>query len=621
MKKILFCLLCTSILYAESNSKSTHIENPTFGDERRFKIVQDKKIKSKEDELENNSQEKSTKENTLKKIFTSEDIEKKKSQSIQDFFLSEGFLMMSSGGNGSKAELSYKGFTSFCIKVYVNGIMANDPTTGEFDWNSIDVNSIESICIEDVPSLNEAEFAGCVIRITTKSIEDKLFLNAGISSFEKSIFDTWFGNFSYGKVKEKFGYQLGGKIISSKNEFERDFYSGTNKNNFSNQGNFFFNCNGTLSNNTSIFGRSTFNYLNLKVLGTGPDLNNGIETDISTSNSLSLLTKNTSIDSKTDIFFNYSNVNYKTSGATSKKDTGFYKIGLEENLKWIVNFNAGINFEWLKDNSKYNRATTKIGASKKFEIGSFFVEPQLLGLFWIKGSCGARILPRISVGFEGINFSAYRMCVLPTFNQLYWPETSGALGNPDLKPEEGWGLNVGFKRDDFPLWAQYNFSYYKNKIRWTNDNNVSGTNGVLSLYPSNSGEGIYNVISAGISQGFFNNKLEMSVDGTYTSATLCSSGKQIMWVPKWQAHASLSFEFWCMNFILNYSFIGRRWTSNDNLHFYPEIHLIDLCINVNFSKNFEGYFKVNNLLDQRIVFHDNYFIQSRKVTVGVKISK
>ena len=147
--------------------------------------------------------------------------------------------------------------------------------------------------------------------------------------------------------------------------------------------------------------------------------------------------------------------------------------------------------------------------SKSPDFDSFFVEPQIVGLFWLKESCGARILPRVVVGYKDLNFSAYRMCVLQTFNHLYWPETDGAKGNPNLVPEEGWGLTVGFKTSDFPLWVQYNFSYYKNKIRWTNDSFIEGASGVLSLYPTNSGEGIYNIFSIGISQGFFENKLIM----------------------------------------------------------------------------------------------------------------
>ena len=73
--------------------------------------------------------------------------------------------------------------------------------------------------------------------------------------------------------------------------------------------------------------------------------------------------------------------------------------------------------------------------------------------------------------------------------------------------------------------------------------------------------------------------------------------------------------------MLDYSFTGRRWTSNDNLIFYPEIHLVDFSINGKFSENVQGYLKVNNLLDQRVVYHDNYFIQSRKFTIGVRIQK
>ncbi|MCR4789824.1 MAG: TonB-dependent receptor plug domain-containing protein, partial [Treponemataceae bacterium] len=87
------------------------------------------------------------------KCYTSQDIEKSAASSLPDFLQEKGFLILSSGGSGTKTEVSYKGFTSFCIRVYVDGVYANSPTTGEFDWNSIAIDSIESIVISEVPQL------------------------------------------------------------------------------------------------------------------------------------------------------------------------------------------------------------------------------------------------------------------------------------------------------------------------------------------------------------------------------------------------------------------------------------------------------------------------------------
>lgn len=640
-QKILFLLFSSLAICFSKENQSTHIENPTFGSEGRYKIIHEEFIQKEEGEEQKYIEGEKENKNEPIKFFTCEEFEKTNSQSISEFLSSKGFLMMYSGGNGTKNEFSYKGFTSFCIKVYIDGILANDSVTGEFDWNSIDINSIESISIEDVPSLNESEFAGCVVRISTKARGEKFYdslkVETGVSSFKNSLFDSFYGSYNYGKKIDDFSFNLSGNISNSKNEYERDIYSGTNVNNFSRQANFSFGWNKSFKNNSLVNGEeligndsqtrrilSGFNsvhYTNLKALGTGPNLNNGIETDISTKNNLKYSFQNQKVKSDVNLIYNVGSVNYQTTGDSGKKETSFSKIGMAHTIEWICNFNYGINFEWILKNPEYWRGVVNFGISKRFDFDSFFVEPQIVGLFWLKESCGARILPRVVVGYKDLNFSAYRMCVLPTFNHLYWPETDGAKGNPNLVPEEGWGLTVGFKTSDFPLWVQYNFSYYKNKIRWTNDNFIEGASGVLSLYPTNSGEGIYNIFSIGISQGFFENKLIMEADGTYNRARLCSTGKQIMWVPEWQAHGSISFAFWRINLMLDYSFTGRRWTSNDNLIFYPEIHLVDFSINGKFSENVQGYLKVNNLLDQRVVYHDNYFIQSRKFTIGVRIQK
>ena len=144
-------LITTSFANAQSR-KSTHIQNPSFGSSSRYQIVEDPVIESeKEEEPEITTEKKSKKHlKSSERNFDSEAVQLSKSQNIQDFLEEKGFLVMTTGGTGSKSELSYKGYTSFCIKVYVNGVLANNPTTGEFDWNSIDVNSIESIEIDEV---------------------------------------------------------------------------------------------------------------------------------------------------------------------------------------------------------------------------------------------------------------------------------------------------------------------------------------------------------------------------------------------------------------------------------------------------------------------------------------
>lgn len=612
--RFFFLFLFSFLLYAETRNVKTHIENPSYGNSSRFQVIQNDDTGEQEKEQEEPVQNKTQKEEAHKRIFDSQKINESKSLSVQEFLESKGFLVMTSGGAGSASQLSYKGYTSFCIKVYIDGILANNSTTGEFDWNSIDINTIEKIEIEDTPALSDTEFAGCIVRITTKNFQDKLIIDTGVSSYQKNLFDTWYAKAFYAKSFEKFKFNLGTSLLSAENEFEKPSNLGTNLDNFSRQGNAHFGWNVRLSDNTSLSGKNSFNYNNLKTYNSGSSLNNGIETDISTFNNVKFSYQSLTVKSDTDFLFNFANVEYINSRSTSNIDnTGFFKTGISENIKWLCDFTAAINFEWLSYNPFSNRMTANLGAGKKFQIGKFSIEPQLATLIWFNQNFGIRLLPRLTMSFEGLSLSFFRECTLPTFNQLYWPKTSYASGNPTLNSEDGWSAFLGFKRDDFPLWAQYKFSYYGNKICWTSQNG--------KLIPANSADGIYNVVTLGIEQNFFDSILKVSLDATYTSARLCSTFKQIMWVPEWQAHAGICINVWRIIFNADYSFTGRRWASNENVFFYPEFHLLDITLTARCTDSVQAYLKVNNLLDQKIAWHDSYYIPSRKFTIGIKIEK
>lgn len=604
-------------------SESTHIINPTFGPSTRFSIVKDEDVKSDADIEEekdiaaqkNNPQyQKSTHhKNASVRQFSSSQIQQKQPENVQDFLSSEGILVMTTGGTGAQSNVSYKGYAGFCIKVYIDGILSNNSTTGEFDWNSIDVSSIETIEIEDIPSLSETEFAGCIVRITTRNGGDKFLADVSVSGYEKNVFDTWAAKIQYDKTINNFNFNLGANVIFAANEFERPEPLGTERYNYSNQGNVNFAWNVKLSDNAKLYGSNMFSYNKLKA-NRNSDMNTGIEQDVATRNNVNFSYSNDSLKSDTSLFYNFSNVRYVNNYLTNNiDDTAFNKFSVAENIKWYCDFTGGIDVEFQPFNSRALRVVEKLGASKKFEIGDFYVEPQLVGMFWQTGEWGAVVLPRLTFGWQGFTVAAFREFVLPTFNQLYWPDTSYAQGNPSLRPEEGWSGFIGFRRNDFPLWGQYKISYYGNKIRW-------GTSG-SKMIPENNGDAVYNVATVGFSMNMFNDILAVNLDGTYTGAKLCSTGKQIMWVPEWQAHAGVSLNIWKILFNADYSFTGIRYSSNENDAYYPAIHLLNTSITFHINNNFKTYLKADNLLDQRVPFHDNYYMPSRKWTVGLKFEK
>lgn len=605
MKKFLSFLIFAFFvfpIFAELNNSPMHIENPKFGKDSRYQIIYDKNIPGQEKPQEKND--------SYKRTFSETEISDCKSTSVKDFLETKGFLIMTSGGEGSMSELSYKGYAGFCIKVYVDGIYSNDPTTGMFNWNSIDVSCISEITIEDIPSFGETEFAGCIVRITTNSNKKKILVDISGAGYQKSPCDTFFAKMIFSSGTEKFNYTLSTAFTDAKNQFERDMWFGTNKDNFSRESNSVFSWASNFSENLSLNGSNTFFYNKTKAFGSGPNPDYGIEEDINTRNSVNALYENSILKSKTSVFFNFGNIKYANDLSINDIDyTSFCKTGLSQTVFWLCDFYGSINYEWLPLNQNANRLVISTGASKKFSVGSAELVPEVSGLFWFSKNFSGAVLPRFTFSFKGLTLSAFRELTLPTFNQLYWPDVPFAKGNPDLKPESGWSFFAGFKKNDFPLWAQYKFSYYGNKIRWSS---VSG-----QLRSENTSDAIYNIVTIGFNKDFFEKILSVSLDGTFTAAQLCSTGKQIMWVPRWQAHAGITLRWWKIIFTADYIFTSRRFTSNENNSFYPASHLINLALTMNLSGRFSVYFKVNNLLDSRIIYHDSYYLPSRKIILGV----
>ena len=127
----------------------------------------------------------------IERHFDQDDIAASNATSLADFLGQNNCLVLASGGTGSQTNISIGGYAGACIKVYVDGVLANNPNTGEFDWNSLALDSISSITIHDTPTLGQEEFAGTTISISTKSFSARKFSTSFSStSYETNAFDT-----------------------------------------------------------------------------------------------------------------------------------------------------------------------------------------------------------------------------------------------------------------------------------------------------------------------------------------------------------------------------------------------------------------------------------------------
>jgi vitamin B12 transporter len=79
---------------------------------------------------------------------------------------------------------------------------------------------------------------------------------------------------------------------------------------------------------------------------------------------------------------------------------------------------------------------------------------------------------RVSETFS-LNNNYFRVFKFPTFNDRYWSGDATAQGNPGLRSEDGWGVDIGASyAGAFALDAAVYASYIRDSIHWRSINNV-----------------------------------------------------------------------------------------------------------------------------------------------------
>ena len=357
-----------------------------------------------------------------------------------------------------------------------------------------------------------------------------------------------------------------------------------------------------------IGGTERLSYNKVKAFGTGPGYA-GTEEDLNSFNTFYYRQIFSGAELKSSLTYQLNNIDYAET-ENSADNTRIHTLDSLTILKTNYNFSGSINLtEEIfpeRDKSRFTIFGKSVQSVSLWKVVNLDVT---MGLFYNE-QLGLEMLPQVSLAIPkiGITTTGFRQFIQPTFNQLYW-KGAGALGNPDLKPEDGWSWVTKLAVPLFPLDFTYSLSYYQNKIRWTGFNPTE-----QYMFPENTTHAIYNT---GTIHGLYEWKFfYISGNFTYTDARL-PSGKQIMWVPFITSSALFGFEIKNFGFNCDYLYIGKRYINNDNTGEYDPVNTINLSFSYDLSK-LTFYFKVNNLLDDRYIYQGSYTAPSRSFVFGFK---
>ena len=436
----------------------------------------------------------------LEQYFSQEDIAASNASSLVDFLGKNSCLVMSTGGTGSQTNISIGGYAGACIKVYVDGVLANNPNTGEFDWNTLALESISSITIHNTPILGQEEFAGTTISISTKSFSDrKISTSFSTTSYETNTFDT-----------NQYSIQLQDVVAGTALKVSLAGTTAANRyrlvNGQTQEGNGYQSASGLVGWNRfvgshTIGGSHNLSYNRLQVPASRSPA--GLQTNLSTGHTI--FGELFSPVGRTLVQFHYKldSLTYQEANKTSiNTNNAFHNLTLQldyiaptspwhDERPWILNqlANSQPSFS-LKGGailSNFSSAQTSVVNPSRYSfypsLTAIFGKGQLVqiqpmaGYFMAWDTTAGQGKQEIVFhhNFNGalaINLAYFTLSfstqnVLPTFNQLYWNyaglvtalETTGTSstgtgtsgggqlidhGNPHLKPESGYSIRLKF---------------------------------------------------------------------------------------------------------------------------------------------------------------------------------
>ena len=619
-----------------------------------------------------------------KLVITAEELEAAHYEDLSDVVERAGLQVLSYGPYGLESKPSIRGFTDETVRVVIDGICVNNAQYGTFDFSSINLTAVERIEIVRggfTEGVEDEGAVGGVVYITMKKNEMKSSLTGEVAL--KSFFnkerplDSAFQKLTYGgRLGENTFLNADGTLNYAANRFlyktDKTFslcegaFGGTVTSDkdgsliYGKEGNWKSSENSQVTDGhlssylTHYFGSGNYiSFGDIFYVGhkttPGPinSKNPGLQRDYN--NNMTITLWNPAVANT---------FNLKNSLAWLCNNR-FYKdsLGREDSQHFIntIKYTGSIDFTSLAGGRirqlvGYSTDYTRLDSTndgRHFQISAVLKETTKLSL---DGGDGSRLtfsLPlasKLCVNDENINAAfvpkaglvlesasgmvnifadVYRMVQFPNMDDLFW-EGGGYHGNPNLKPESGWGADIGINISniEFGKGTRHGklnvgitvFSdYYKDKIKWG-----SGTTENLS---SASYLGLDFNIKADLFNGFwiidFNgeylyNRL-LDEDNKYTY------GKRIMWTPDFTCTFISSWNFELAKISLSAVYTGRRYTSNMNIYYLKPYLLVGLTAETApVREKFTPYLKADNLLNWQYQSVDGYAMPGISLTLGAK---
>ena len=596
--------------------------------------------------------------------YTAEDLERLGVASVGEALeLVPGLDLAPAGGAGAQTTLSLRGSTSGQVLVIVDGVRISDPATGQCDLSRLgfDLADIESIEVirGGASAQYGADALGGVVVITTKKgsgggDKPSLTVKAANRSYLPSSAVAGSGASAVGLAPSAAaladGQSLsfrasipGGFALSASAERQANAYA-------------YYDASGTRrirANAGLLQGKAGISWKGLAGDGALEASANLSARSLGVPGSLDMPTPEAlQRDLDASLAARYA-ADYFLSDAVGFDASAYARYGLLEyreeagaaadlhraaragaDAKWSALFgeassaNAGLS-------ARYDRLDSTVvanasgGAPERVSLGAF-AEPSLaLGASWtiapaLRWDWTSDFDSGFSAGLgatkalserAALAFSATTSYRAPSFDDLYWPSSGGAEGNPDLEPETGYSAEAGFRWKDgaSSLDAALFARFARGVILWQQQDDGFWR-------PSNYGDALYPGLElewrSRAGAWTFASSYAFLYSYVLSGSLSLSDDKRVPDVPihslsGWAAYSSKGFSG---TFKLSYK--GLRYTTTDNRDYLPAVFLAGASLRWALGERLSFFVNGDNLLNERYVSEKNYPMPGLAIEAG-----
>ena len=256
------------------------------------------------------------------------------------------------------------------------------------------------------------------------------------------------------------------------------------------------------------------------------------------------------------------------------------------------------------------------------------IVPSVKVVFASGGSTPMTVVPKLGLRWDVtdslvLKNNYFRSFKYPEFEELYW-SGGGGLGNPNLKPEDGWGGDFGAAwrvTESLVVESVFFAQWLQDSIHWYSSNAV--------WRPENVGEAVFFGLDSKLSFEIPVSigpvkQIALSFSYQYLRSYLLSFGytfesdKRIPYNPEHTIGGSMDISWGSGSLLISGHYEGLRYDDRANLTVLKPYFLLNAAVNQEITGNLSMFGSLRNILDESYESFYRYPMPGITLTLGLR---